>query len=61
MVKYRFIAKMTTKNRELKSIPLKYWDFSGVKDSEGKPIVLKQEEFVRTEEGVYRIRKTIMA
>jgi hypothetical protein len=44
MVKYRFIAKMTTKHRELKSIPLKYWDFSGVKDSEGKPIVLKQEE-----------------
>jgi C-terminal processing protease CtpA/Prc len=45
------------KSYEVKSIPLKYWDFSGVKDSEGKPIELKQEEFVRTQEGAFRIKE----
>lgn len=36
---------------------MKYWDFTGIKDSEGKPIVLKEEEFLRTQEGVYRIKE----
>jgi C-terminal processing protease CtpA/Prc len=46
-----------SKSYEVKSVPLKYWDFAGVKDSEGKPIQLNVEEFVKKEEGAYQIKE----
>ncbi len=42
---------------EAKSIPVKYWDFSDVKDSEGKPVVLREEDFTRTKQGTYQIKE----
>lgn len=44
------------KYMELKSIPLKYWSFAHVKDSNGDPIVFKKENFTRTSEGTYHLK-----
>lgn len=41
---------------ELKSIPLKYWSFAGVKDSNGDTIAFKEEDYTRTSEGAYRLK-----
>ena len=41
---------------ELKSIPLKYWSFAGIKDSKGDSVIFEEEDFIRTSEGTYRLK-----
>jgi hypothetical protein len=41
---------------ELKCLPLRYWSFAGVKDSNGDTIAFKKEDYTRTSEGVYRLK-----
>ncbi|MBF9255518.1 hypothetical protein I2I11_19625 [Pontibacter sp. 172403-2] len=41
---------------ELRSIPLKYWSFAGVKDSNGDTIAFKKEDYTKTSEGAYRLK-----
>ena len=39
---------------EVKTLPLPYVDFSAIRDSEGKPIELKEEDFIKVSEDRYR-------
>jgi C-terminal processing protease CtpA/Prc len=41
---------------EVKTLPLKFIDLSGIRDSEGKSIVLKEEDFNKTGENRYRLK-----